>query len=86
MQASLAPGGVSLALNTVAAEQSPSGAVRVLWGAGAARMALIRDRRTGEILSFARGGAATIRSQAADLDVILSDGVHSAVRSIRITR
>jgi hypothetical protein len=47
-------------------------------------MALIRDRRTGEILSFARGGNAQIRTQAADLDVILSDGVRSAKRELRV--
>ena len=28
---------------------------RVRWSAQGARMALIRDRRTGEVLSFARG-------------------------------
>ena len=86
MQPAIAPGGVSLALNTVAAAQSSVGIVRVQWGAQAARMALVRDRRTGEILSFARGGIAQIRSQAADLDVILSDGVHSAVRTVRVAK
>jgi hypothetical protein len=86
MQPSLVPGGPSLALNTVAAARSPSGIVSVQWGAQGARMALIRDRRTGDILSFARGGVAQIRSQAADLDVILSDGIHSAVRTVRVSK
>ncbi len=49
-------------------------------------MALIRDGRTGEILSFARGGNAQIRTGAADLEVILSDGVRSTTRKVRVNR
>jgi hypothetical protein len=84
MQASLAPGGVSAAINAVDATRPAPGAVRVHWGTQGARMALIRDRRTGEILSFARGGYAQIRTQATDLDVILSDGVRSVKRTIQV--
>ena len=47
-------------------------------------MALIRERQTGEILSFARGGTAQIRAGSADLEVILSDGVRSVKREIRV--
>jgi len=86
MQASLAPGGVSAAINALDATAVPSGTVRVQWGATAARMALIRDARTSEILSFARGGNAQIRTGAADLDVILSDGVRSTRREVRVSR
>ena len=85
MQASLAPGGVSAAINTVDATAAASGSVRVQWAATGARMALIRDRRTGQVLSFARGGGAQIRTQSADLEVILSDGVRSAARAIRVS-
>jgi len=85
MHASLAPGGVSAAVNSVGATTAASGAVRVQWGATGARMAMIRDRRTGQILSFARGGSANIRTQSTDLDVILSDGVRSARREIRVS-
>jgi hypothetical protein len=77
---------VSLAVNAVTAASASSGAVAVQWGTTNARMALIRDHTTGEILSFARGGSAQIRSRAADLDVILSDGIHSTVRTIRVAR
>ena len=86
MQASLAPNGVSLAVDAVTAARAPTGAVAVQWGGETARMALIRDHTTGEILSFARGGASQLRSRATELDVILSDGVHSAARTIRIDR
>jgi len=86
MQASLTPGGVAAAINAVDATATPSGTVRVQWGTTAARMALIRDGRTGEILSFARGGNAQIRTGAADLEVTLSDGVRSTTRKLRVNR
>ncbi len=84
-QASPAPSGVSAAVNAIGATAMSSGAVRVRWDATAAGMALIRDRRTGEILSFARGGDAQIRTGAADLEVTLSDGVRSNSRNIRVS-
>jgi hypothetical protein len=84
MHASLAPAGVSAAINTVDATATSGGTVRLQWSATGARMALIRDRQTGEILSFARGGTAQIRSSSADLEVILSDGVRSVRREIRV--
>jgi hypothetical protein len=86
MRASLAPSGVSAAINVVDATATASGTVRVQWGATASRMALIRDGRTGEILSFARGGNVQIRTGATDLEVILSDGVRSTTRRVRVNR
>ena len=83
MQASLAPGGVAAAINAIGATATAGGAVRVQWGATGARMALIRDHQTGEILSFARGATAQIRSGSGDLDVIVSDGVRSVKREVR---
>ena len=84
MEASIAPGGIAAALNTLDATAAASGRVNVRWGTQAARMALIRDRQTGQILSFARGGSAQIRARNADLEVILSDGVRSVSRRVRI--
>jgi hypothetical protein len=40
-------------------------------------MALIRDARTGQILSFARGGTVTLPTSPDELDITLSDGVRS---------
>jgi hypothetical protein len=84
MQASPAPTGVSAAVNVVDASATSSGAVRVQWRATSARMALVRDRRTGEVLSFARDGDARIRTGASDLEVILSDGVRSTRHTVRV--
>ena len=65
------------------AQRTASGRVRVTWDASAARMALVRDARTGTILSFARGGTVDLPANADDLDVTLSNGVHSIRARVR---
>ena len=80
------PTGVSASVTAVDATATASDMVRVQWTTTAARMALIRDRRTGEVLSFARGGDARIRTGANDLDVILSDGIRSTRHTVRVNR
>jgi len=82
MEASSATAGASLSVNSVGAAPAASGTVRVQWATTGARMALIRDRQTGEILSFARGASASVRTRSTDLEVILSDGVRSATRRV----
>jgi hypothetical protein len=59
------------------------GRVRVAWNAAASRVALIRDVRTGQVLSFARGGAIDLRTTSDDLEITLSDGVKSLRSRIR---
>lgn len=56
------------------------GSVRIQWDAARYPMAVIRDRDTGQILMFARGGdaVAALGSASVDqLEVIVSDGVKS---------
>jgi hypothetical protein len=84
MQASLAPDGIAASVNAIQTTARGAGAVNVRWGGQAARMALIRDRRTGHILSFARGGSVDVRVRSGDLEVIVSDGVRSAARQIKV--
>ncbi len=57
----------------------------VTWDGATYPMAMIRDAATGEILSFARGGAATIWTRSRQFDVTFSDGVRSTVRRV-VTR
>lgn len=59
------------------------GRVRLEWSEPGAAMALVRDPRTGEVLSFARGGA-VLRTGAPELEVLLSDGVRSTRRRISV--
>jgi hypothetical protein len=60
-------------------------AARLRWDASRYAMALVRDRRTGEVLTFARGGAvrAGVRS-GTELEVLLSDGVRTLRESVRV--
>jgi hypothetical protein len=46
-------------------------------------MVMVRDRGTGEVLSFASGGLAEIATDRSDLEVQLSNGVTG--RSVRVT-
>jgi hypothetical protein len=50
---------------------------RLEWNTSSYPMALIRDRRTGQILSFARGGKVEVGRPASDLEIVFSDGVSS---------
>jgi hypothetical protein len=45
-------------------------------------MVMVRDPATGEVLSFARGGAVDIATDRTDLEVQLSNGI--AGRSVRV--
>jgi len=65
------------------AQRTAPGRVRVTWNATAARMALVRNARTGEILSFGRAGAVDLPAGNDDLEVTLSDGVRSVRSRIR---
>ncbi|HEX6314281.1 MAG TPA: hypothetical protein VFZ73_05455 [Gemmatimonadaceae bacterium] len=65
------------------ATRTAPGRVRVTWNANAARMAMIRDARSGRILSFSRGGAVDLRTASDDLEITVSDGVQSTRSRIR---
>ena len=54
----------------------------VTWDAATYPMALVRDAATGDILSFARGGSATIWTRGRQFDVTFSDGVRSVVKRV----
>lgn len=54
--------------------------VRVVWDAAQSPLAVVRDARTGEILSLARGGAAVVESREPELQIELSNGVRSHLR------
>jgi hypothetical protein len=53
------------------------GGVSVRWDAAAHPMVLVRDSRTGAVLSFARGGEVTVPVSGTELELVLSDGVRS---------
>ncbi len=73
-------------LYQVATGSLAPGQVAVSWDGAAHPMALVRDARTGEILSFARGGSATVWTDRDDLELVLSDGVRSHARLVSVQR
>jgi len=62
----------------------PVGRRRLTWDASRHPMAMVRDPVSGEILSFARGGAILLWSGAGALDIQLSDGVRAVRRRVAV--
>ena len=60
-----------------------AGGVALRWDAAAHPMVMVRDPETGEVVSFARGGQATIATSRRTLDLVVSDRVGS--RTLRVT-
>ncbi len=54
-----------------------AGGIALRWDAGAHPMVMVRDARTGAVLSFARGGSVLLPAGGAELDLVMSDGVRS---------
>jgi hypothetical protein len=65
------------------AQRTGPGRVRVTWNSASARVAMIRDARSGQVLSFSRNGAVDVRTASDDIEVTLSDGVKSTRSRIR---
>jgi hypothetical protein len=60
------------------------GGVALHWDAAAHPMVMVRDARTGQILSFARGGDANVASGTAELEVVVSDRVRSRRIAVKV--
>ena len=58
--------------------------VSVTWDGRAFPMAMVRDPRTGEVLSFGRGGTAAVESDGRELEVVLSDRVQGHTARIPV--
>jgi hypothetical protein len=56
----------------------------ISWNAQRYPLAVVRDSKTGEILSLARGGTANVETSASDLELTLSDGVQSTIMQTHI--
>ena len=72
-------GSRALGTTTAALARRVGNGASITWNAQRYPLAVVRDLRTGEILSLARGGAANIETSASDLELTLSDGVRSTV-------
>jgi len=62
-----------------------SGGTGIQWDAGAHPMVMVRDARTGEVLSLARGGSVQLPGSRHEVDLVLSNGVTSSARRVPVT-
>jgi hypothetical protein len=63
-----------------------AGGVAVRWDAAAHPMIMVRDVRTGEVLSFARGGSVVVPAGGSEVELVMSDGVRSRSATVRPPR
>lgn len=77
---STAPEAIVDAAATVRTVRIDARTTRVTWPAAGVRGVLIRDAGTGDILAFGRDGSADVRSDGAELELLLSDGVRTLKR------
>jgi hypothetical protein len=70
------------AVPEVRTTRAAAGRVALRWDAARNPMVMVRDPASGEVLSFARGGASEVVTDRADLDVQLSNGVGG--RTVRV--
>jgi hypothetical protein len=81
--ATIAPAGTSEAVDVRGKGRSRVG---LKWNAAAHPLVVVRDPESGQVLSFGRSGAMDVATLKRQVDLILSDGVKSKVRRVRITR
>jgi hypothetical protein len=62
------------------------GRLSLRWNANAHPMVMVRDPRSGEVVSFARGGSIELPPSRHQIDVLLSNGVKSRVKRVQVTR
>ena len=70
----------------IVARRTAPDRVHLRWDATRFPVAMVRDARSGEVLSFARGGDATIAATRDDLEVSFSNRVRSARRTVPVRR
>jgi hypothetical protein len=71
--------------DSVEVRRAAGGGVGLRWNPNAHPMVMVRDPDTGEVLSLARGGEVELPTSKTHLDVLLSNGVKSLVKRVRVT-
>jgi hypothetical protein len=67
---------------TPARMEATAAGVSLQWNAAAHPMVMVRDARSGQVLSFARGGSVTLPAPGGGLELVASDGVRSRVLDV----
>lgn len=81
-----------VAADRVAAIATPTvarrvgGGASITWDAQRYPLVVVRDAKTGEVLSLARGGATNVATSATELELTMSDGVESTVARAQVAQ
>ena len=70
--------------NVVTARRLADGRVQLSWDSARFPMVMVSDSRTGDVLAFGRRGEITVSTRENTLEVALSEGVRSGVKTLRI--
>jgi hypothetical protein len=70
----------------VQVRRQTGGRVALRWDPRAYPMLMVRDPDTGEVLSFARGGDVQLLTAKSTVDLLLSNGVASSRRRVRVAQ
>ncbi len=62
-----------------------SGGTGIQWDARTHPMVMVRDARTGQVLSLARGGTVQLPGARQEIDLVFSNGVTSSARRVPVT-
>jgi hypothetical protein len=62
------------------------GRLELRWNANAHPVVMVRDTRTGEVLSFARGGSVELPLSRRQVDLLMSNGVKSRIKRVQVAR
>ena len=76
---------LSRSAGTFSLRRAGRGTARPQWSAPSYRAVMVRDARTGEVLTIARGGEARLHASPADeVRLLFSDGVRTTEKSARV--
>jgi hypothetical protein len=68
----------------VNARRLAGGGTGIQWDARTHPMVMVRDSRTGEVLSLARGGSVQLPGVRQEVDLVFSNGVTSSARRVPV--
>jgi hypothetical protein len=77
---------VETAAAAVTVTRAAAGRVRVRWDSARSPVVIVRDPRTGEVLSFARGGDISVATNAREVEVNVSNGPRSEARRYTVAQ
>jgi hypothetical protein len=69
----------------IAAERLAGNRIAVRWDSRSHPMVMVRDPETGEVLSFARDGEVELATTKEQIDLLVSSGVRSQLKRLRVT-